>query len=185
MNKRKWFLLLLALVLVIGAGIGSAYAYFTTYSTAHGGYVVHIGNETEIEEEALGAEKKITIKNIGDYPVFVRAKIYAGDKIGVEASYTEGVWVVKNEKDPLDYEAHDVYYYQRVLEGHSTTNDDGDGLLTFTLTIPKEENVKVGDAVDVVIIYESVPAVFKEDGEPDFDYSWTHNAAIPLKEGGN
>ncbi len=172
MKKNKWFLLLLALVLVIGAGVKSTYAYFTTYSTAKGGYVIHMGNETEIEEKALGAKKEISIKNTGDYPVFVRVKVFAGSNITVNPSFSSACWEKRTE------DGKDVYYYLKTLEGHTSTSETGtveDGLLRFDLEIPKDENVKEGDEVNVVIVYESVPAVFKGSGTdavPDFDTAW-------------
>ena len=143
MNKRKWFLLLLALVLVIGATVGSAYAYFTTYSTAKGGYIIHMGNETEIEEKALGSKKDITIRNKSesDYPVFVRVKVFAGSEITVTPVFSNEYWEKKTEN------GQDVYYFLNTLEPGKTTNEDGNGLLTFNLSIPdpKEVDVKEGD----------------------------------------
>ena len=49
MKKRTLILAVLAVVLVLSSGIGSAIAYFTTYATARGGYVIHLGGKTEIE----------------------------------------------------------------------------------------------------------------------------------------
>ena len=171
MKKSKWFLLLLALALVIGAAVGSSYAYFTTYSTGRGGYIVHMGNRTEIHEEALGSKQDITIKNTGDYPVFVRVKIFAGSNITVEPAFSSEYWEKRTEG------GQDVYRYLKTLEKGEETGRTGetwnDGKLTFDLTIPKGEDVKEGDEVNVVIIYESVPAVFRDDGSPDLDTAWS------------
>ena len=52
--KRKTIrnigLSLLSAALISSAGIKGAMAYFTTYTTAEGGYVIHLGDKTEIKE---------------------------------------------------------------------------------------------------------------------------------------
>ena len=57
MKKRTLILAVLAVVLVLSASIGSAVAYFTTYATARGGYVIHLGGRTEIEEDIVNNRK--------------------------------------------------------------------------------------------------------------------------------
>ena len=61
MKKRTLILAVLAVVLVLSASIGSAVAYFTTYATARGGYVIHLGGRTEIEEDIVNNRKTVRI----------------------------------------------------------------------------------------------------------------------------
>ena len=52
-----------ALGLVAALTIESSMAYFTTYVSAEGGYVVNIGARTEIQEEVSEMTKHITLLN--------------------------------------------------------------------------------------------------------------------------
>lgn len=177
MKRRTWLLLLLTVVLVLGAGIGSAYAYFTTYSSARGGYIVRAENETEIHETALGASKEISIKNTGDYPVFVRVKIFKGSEITVTPTFNDRYWAYNS--------ADEYYYYQQALEPGALTD-----VLKFDLTIPKDADAQEGDDVNVVVVYESVPAVFKGSGTsadpevPDLETAWRIGEVTVIREGG-
>ena len=98
-------------------------------------------------------------------------KIFAGSNITVEPAFSSEYWEKRTEG------GQDVYRYLKTLEKGEETGRTGetwnDGKLTFDLTIPKGEDVKEGDEVNVVIIYESVPAVFKDDGSPDLDTAWS------------
>ena len=83
MKKRSYILAVLAVVLVLGASIGSAVAYFTTYADARGGYVIHLGGRTELLDELVQGQKVVQISNIanteddkGKYPVFVRVRAF-------------------------------------------------------------------------------------------------------------
>ena len=51
MKKAGYSIAVLAFLMVMTAGVGKAWAYFTTYASAEGGITITLGDETEIEEE--------------------------------------------------------------------------------------------------------------------------------------
>ena len=181
MKRRHLVLAVLAIVLVLCASIGAASAYFTTYADAKGGYIIHVGHESEIHESVDGTVKSVQIQNIansaedvGKAPIFVRAKVYYGTDCTVEVSGSG--WTQDGN----------VYYYEEPLyagtENAAVQADDAkNNSMTTILTVdvkPASETVKEGDTIDVIITYDSVPAVFTASGAADRSASWANAAAI-------
>ena len=164
MKKRTLLLAVLAVLLVLSSGIGSAVAYFTSYATARGGYVI-MGGRTEIKEEWLQGQKVVRISNVartdadnGKYPVFVRARVFADSSLALTySSEPQGAW-----KQTGDY-----WYYQTAIAAGQTTNP-----LNIAVAAKADQKFKVGDTADVIVVYESVPAMFKADGSPDLETAW-------------
>ena len=168
MKKRHLFLAVLAIVLVLSASIGAASAYFTTYADARGGYMIHLKYESEIEEEVEGNVKQVKISNIADadtedgtYPVFVRARVYSGNDVNTTVSGTN--WNLNGE----------YYYYAKALFTGESTD-----VLNITVEPAENSVVRPGDPIDVLITYESVPAVFNPDGSPDQETAWAQTNLI-------
>ena len=171
MKRKNLILAVLAIVLVLCASIGAASAYFTTYADAKGGHEVHMKDESKIDEEVVGNVKQVTISNVADpgtmpgtYPVFVRARVFAGNDVNV---------VTAGE----NWEARGGYYYYlkpiySALEDAST-EESQTKTLNITVTPKENSTVRPGDPIDVLVTYESVPAVFTANGDPDFDTSWS------------
>ena len=159
MKTKKWFLALLAFALILGAGIRPAMAYFTTYATAKGGYVLHLGHETEIHEEYGERSKIVSIENKENAaPVFVRVKGFSGSQYPLQYSGTN--W----EPDP---NKEGFWRYKLPVAGGQTTPDK----LTIRIAdIPA--GAEKDDSFNVIVICESVPVVYKADGTPDLDTSW-------------
>lgn len=165
MKKRTLILAVLAVVLVLSSSIGSAVAYFTTYAKARGGYVIHLGGKTEITEEWLQGEKVVRITNVpdsendkGKHPVFVRARAFFDSSLKISyASDQEGAW----KEDGA------FCYYQTALYAGDTSSP-----LKIRVFAKEGEKFKAGETADVVVVYESVPAVFKADGSPDLETAW-------------
>ena len=172
MKKRTLILAVLAVVLVLSASIGSAVAYFTTYATARGGYVIHLGGRTEIEEDIVNNRKTVRIFNraqsdedIGKYPVFVRVKAFTDSDGTLDYSANAGsLWQPKNDG---------YWYYQKPL--YAGTAAHSEGAVTdpaFTVDISLNRALKEGEELDVIVVYDSVAAVFNADGSPDLDTAW-------------
>ena len=172
MNKRTLILAVLAVVLVLCSGIGSTVAYFTTYSNARGGYVIHLGGRTEIEEKISNNRKTVQIFNraetdddIGQHPVFVRVKAFTDSDGTLDYSAnTSGLWQQK---------ADGYWYYQNPLIAAKTASTAG--AVTdpaFIVDIKLNRELKEGEYLDVIVVHESVPAIFKADGSPDLDTAW-------------
>ena len=164
MKKRTLLLAVLAVLLVLNSGIGSAVAYFTTYAKARGGYVI-LGGKTEIEEKWDQGQKIVRIENIarteadnGKYPVFVRVRAFADSSLTLSySSEPAGAW-----KQNGDY-----WDYQSVLYAGQKSSP-----LNIAVVTKDGQKFKVGDTADVIVVYESVPAMFKADGSPDLDTAW-------------
>ena len=161
MKRKTWLLLLLAVAMILTAGIGGAYAYFSSFATAKGGYVIHIPGDPELHEDPQPGKKVVTIENAADAnPVFVRVKAFAG------AEYQDGL-----QYDGGDYwigpDADGFWRYKLALDGGESTQP-------LTISIEKmPQNPEDGDSFNVIVVYESVPAVYTASGEPDLDTAWS------------
>lgn len=178
MKKKYLFLTLLIVALVMFSSIGSALAYFSTYTTASGGYPVIIDNNPTIKEKYKSGQKFVTISNVGDGPIFVRAKAIATAGVTLTYSEEEGSNLWTNNNLSNSTSGADYYYYTKTLEGKTEQTVDSTSQLIVTITFPSTpsngaQSFKEGDEVNVVVLFESVPAIFLENGEPDFATAWT------------
>ena len=163
MKKKHLILAVLAIVLVLCASIGTTLSYFTTYSDAKGGYVIHLSPRTEITEDVDGNIKKIQILNnglsdedTGSFPIFVRVKVFNGTDCTTESVNSAG-W---------EYSAEDgYYYYQNVIYA-------GERTAFLNIEVKATESAAAGDVIDVIVVYEYVPAVFDSNGNPDSNTAW-------------
>lgn len=161
MKKTKYLLTLLAAGTILTAGIGQAMAYFTTYVEAEGSFTIKLGDETTIIENFENWEKELIVGNEeGSEPVFIRAKaFYAPDTL--ELTYRGEGW----SKGSDDY-----YYYNTWLES-------GEGTKSLYIKIENiPQDVAKGDVFNVIVIYESTPVLYKEDGTPYAD--WTSELVV-------
>ena len=79
MKKKNVLLAALAVSLTLSAGAGSAWAYFTTYANASGGYTLSLGAKTTVSENFSSWTKHVVITSQADSkPVYVRAKAFCG-----------------------------------------------------------------------------------------------------------
>ena len=169
MNKKAILLFVLSVALVLSVSANVAFAYFTTYAQARGGYVVHLG-DTSIEEKFSNWVKRVSIHSEDDAPpVFVRARAYAGDV------YT---LIYNSEKDPDTGESYwsrgfdkdgnwdGYYYYWAILYPGESTEE----LMIRIEGVPDEDVVKDGDHFNVVVIYETTPVLYDDDMNPYFDW---------------
>ena len=152
MKKRKYFpgvLALAAVCAVASAGIGKTWSYFTTYTEAAGGYPIQLGDRTDITEDFTEWTKHVTIANEpGSEPVYIRAKAFCGSQYTITYSGEGWTW---NEEDGY-------YYYNYAVEGGNSTES-----LNLKIDgIP--ENPEDLERFNVVVIYESTPVKYHEDG---------------------
>jgi len=173
MKKRTLILAFLAVLLVLSSSIGSAIAYFTTYATARGGYVIHLGGKTEIKERIVNNSKIISIRNnpekpedAGKYPVFVRVKAFA-DSDGVLDVSSNALY--PGNPDALwEQDGENCWRYRKAIYAGEETEP------AFTIDVSSSRKLKPEETMilDVIVVYESVPAVFKADGSPDLATAW-------------
>ena len=142
------------IALVLGMGVGSAWAYFTDTTTATGALEI-LPETTRITEENGAGTKTIRIQNTSEEsPVWVRARVFAASELGANASgdkWSGSIdgWFTYGEPLPAGEETEALK-------------------VTFALKHPKTdeypEGVEPGDETNVVVVYECVPVSYKADG---------------------
>ena len=164
MKRKTLILAALALVLVLGAGIGSTMAFFTTYTEVQGGYTAQL--EMETVESLSDWTKHLSIaNNSNSQPVFVRARAVAGDTYALTYSGGDG-W-----SDGGD----GWWYYDSVVDAGESTP-----VLDIHIgNVP--ENVKDGTSFNVIVYTECTPVLY-EDGQPTAD--WDNIVARNEQRGG-
>ena len=186
MNK-KWnalrtgLLTAAAVMLILSAAMGSAWAYFTSYASAKGSQVIHLGHQDRIQEDYKAWQKDIRIELREDsQPSYVRARAYYTGRL--EYADASGRWLY-NENDGW-------WYYHRVMapvfnkKSDKFEPDTADILSVSIKDIPV--NVTDGDSFNVIVVYESAPVQYKEDGtalEPE-EIDWDAEVVTSRKEGG-
>lgn len=156
--NRTLCLTLTAAVLAGSLSVGTALAYFTTYTSATGSAVLNLGfTSTEIKETVVDWTKHIVVENTGDYDCYVRVKIFAGDKYKDQLAIKDasGKWT-KGEDD--------YYYYSDIL----TTTEAGK--LTSELLV-EIDHAGLEEDFNVVVVQEYSPVLYDEAGNPYYD--WT------------
>lgn len=161
LSKKTICLAAAAIALTGTLAVGSAYAYFTTYSEAKGNVVFQMGEtRTEPHEEVKEGKKIVSIENTGDYDCYIRVKAYAGNNYNLSyADGGSGKW----------YDGGDGYwYYKDILEAGSTSE-------TVLVNIPKEllEDITDEKDLNVIVIQECTPVQYDDNGEPYADWNVT------------
>lgn len=151
-------LALAAAVLSGGLTVGTAMAYFTTYTAASGSAVLNLGfTTTKLEETVVDWTKHIVVENTGDYDCYVRVKIFAGDKYKDRLTVKDasGKWT-KGEGD--------YYYYSDILtaaEAQKRTSE----------LVVEINHAGLEEDFNVIVVQEYSPVLYDEAGNPYFD--WT------------
>lgn len=163
MNKKKMFLTVTTIVIVLSVVILPAIAYFTAHAEAEGTVEITLGSNTLIEEPTVDLdnwEKHVVITNEGPESVFVRARAFAGSKFKLD--YEGEGW--SDGKDGY-------WYYSEILPDGGESAE----LVVKIGNIP--EGAVEGDSFNVVVIYEAVKVEYNADGSakaPD----WSMAAVI-------
>ncbi len=180
---RPVLIAVLAITLVAGASIGTAWAYFTTYATMKGGVTLSLGDTTKIREDVKGSEKTVTIvTEPTSQPVYVRAKAFKSDEFELEYPVSDG-WTY-NEGDKF-------WYYDSILEPEidKDTGEPKEGSTSplqvkISRKIVEGEEVQEGDSFNIIVVYETVPVTYNEDGSPK-PADWTSKVTVQSTKGGN
>lgn len=148
--KTKWLFIIAAIALVISTvAVKPAMAFFTDTIQTQGGFKISVGDGVpEIHEDVENLTKKVTIRNVGDYPIFVRAKAIYPDNCDVTFTVTEG-WS----------DGGDGYYYYAdpIVPGESTPED-------FPLTLKITRNAGETGTFNVIIVQEATKVAYDENG---------------------
>ena len=175
MKQGKWLLFLLSIVLILSMSVGAAHAYFTASVTPKGGYVLKIGYTPPIEEDIAGYKIITLTSDAGKPTVFVRAKAFTGTQYQNDLVYE----CLPDEEHPgtlwkKGRSSDFFYYYVLPLEGGESTQK-----LKVEVSAVFPEGAEIGEQVNVIVVYESTPAVFTADGKPDFASAWDNDPDVP------
>lgn len=184
MKKKKRISVMLAglaMLLPLGAGTGSAWAYFTDHVEAEsGGYGVETGRpDTELEEGFGEWTKNVRVRNTGDIPVYVRLQAFCGSEYRLE--YTED----ENWKKSGDY-----YYYT----GTDGILETGERTPALSIKILDKDGDPIPDQPEefrarfnVVVIGEKLPLQYDAEGSPvpPEGADWTRYKLTAQGEGGD
>lgn len=168
-KKRNWnrirtgLLTAVAVMLVMSAAMGTAWAYFTTYTMARGGVVLHLGHEETVEEKFSGWQKTLNISSTADSrPVYIRAHAFCAE---YDVTYTGDHWTTET----VDGETW-AYYVpdSKTLQPGTDLAAAGDELKVVINDVPvsTEDGVKDGDSFNVIVVYETTEVQYDENGEP-------------------
>ena len=162
---RTGLLTAIAVMLVMSAVMGSAWAYFTTYAVAKGGVTLQFGHEDRITEGFSSWEKTLNIASTDDSrPVYLRMKAFCAD------------YEITFGNDENWESVGDWMYYKEVLQPGTSLADSGDELKVKISGVPENtaEGVKNGDTFNVIVIYESTEVQYNADGSTvaPWDADW-------------
>lgn len=147
---RLWLLTATAVMLVMSAVMGTAWAFFSTYARAKGGITIHLGHEETVEEEFSGWQKKVSITSTADSrPVYIRARGFCAD---YGLTYNSESWG--------DMQEDGWVYYQKVLPPGQTA----DPLFVQILDVPSDRTVPDAESFNVIIVYETTEIQYAGDG---------------------
>ncbi|MDD3278193.1 MAG: hypothetical protein PHG16_04830 [Lachnospiraceae bacterium] len=157
LSKKKAGLAALALVLVAALSIGTALAYFTTYSSAEGTVTMDMGFTETVPHEKVDKDgKHVTIENVGDYDCYVRVKAFASIELKYQAPGND--W---NEGED------GYWYYDKILPAKKTSSE-----LTISYTYPVVSDEDKNQEFNIVVVQECAPVIYDGDNQPTAD--WTN-----------
>ena len=154
--------------LILASSIAPAFAYFSTYERALGGYTIHLDNYIEKTEEFHDWTKKVVITNTkaqnATEHVYVRIKALAGEDVMKTIVYSGGPeWTPGGDG---------YYYYANPLApGESTTEIDVK-INDIPITVDPE-------SFNVIVVYECCPVRYHEDGTPYADWNREYQVLLP------
>lgn len=148
-----------ALCMVAGLTIGGASAYFTTYVSAGGSQIVHLGAQTEINEDVSDMTKHISVTNTSQTEeCFVRVKIFYGSQLTVtctDQSESGSLWNYS--------EADGYWYYAQPLAAGAET-----AVLDAKIDIPEGFDKS---EFNVVVVQECTPVIYDDNNNPSADWN--------------
>lgn len=162
-SKKTIGLLVVSLLMVACIGVGSALAYFTTYTEAKGGLQLDLEFvDTKINEDVEKGEKILTVKNNENAEdAYVRIKVVVAEQYKEylnDLAYSELEGVENWKPGEGGY-----YYYKPILAPGETTTE-----LFVNIS-----GIKATDDFNVIVIQESTPVLYDADGEPYADWTVT------------
>lgn len=183
MKKKTTILLLIACLAVMGASFGITYAYLTSSQTVMNEFTVGENSIEVVEEydppeklrQGLTIDKKVTVKNTGSLPCYVRVRVEFSD------SDAEAFCVVDYHTAPGDKwvrEADGFYYYTEALDlyqaAEGTEQEKGvtDALFDTVKIRDETEGTYTMIDFDIYVYAESV----EQGAFTDYKAAWQYAA---------
>jgi hypothetical protein len=171
-NKRNWnrirtgLYTAIAVMLVMSAAMGSAWAYFTSFSSAKGSVALKLGHEEHIDEEFSDWQKVLDIQSTEDSnPVYLRMRAYSAD------------YPVTYDNNDNWTKVGDWMYYNKDLKPGKKLSESGDALLVQINNVPKsgDAGLEDGKTFNVIVVYESTEVQYDEQGNmiPATEADWS------------
>ena len=161
MKKLRLYtvLLLCAVICLASVSVGRTYAYFTTYTQAMGGFTVTARDTRTVPNETPGdMSKTISIENVGEVECWARMKLFCGDSFEFQFSFAED--------SGWEQGSDGCWYYGRILQPGEKSQE-----ITAKVVFPAGTNKEdVQSEFNVVVITESIPVTYHENGTP---VSWS------------
>ena len=189
MNKdKKWITLRTALLtaaavmLIMSAGMGKAWAYFSTYARATGGIPLRLGHEEHVHEYFSNWMKEVKITSTEDSrPVYVRARAYCADYDVIHEGEHKGKPFKSENWEPSG----DWMYYTEILPPGESTSV----LYASIVDVPEGDTpgVRDADSFNVIIVYETTEVQYDQNGVeiPAMQADWNGKIKTGRTGGGN
>lgn len=170
MKRKNLILSALAAAMVLTGTVGTALSYFTANTEAEGGYRIELGDTTKVTEDFSNWTKHVVVTSEEDsQPVYIRVKAFCGSEYSLVYSDGDGNWTPGSDG---------YYYYTPIVNAGESTS----ALDIHIENVPATEELKDADSFNVVVIYESTPVQYREDGTPYAD--WSLKLTTGTTEGG-
>lgn len=167
LGKKTVFLTAAALTMTLGLSVGTAMAYFTTYTEAAGGVELELGfTETIPHEEVTDWTKHIRIENTGNYDCYVRVKVFAGEKFQDSLTYSDdsGKWTKG---------ADEYYYYSDIVPAGGMTEE-------LRVMI---DHMDAEQSFNVIVVQECTLVQYDDNGSPYADWNTIADSGEEVYEG--
>ena len=153
--------------MTLGLSVGTAMAYFTTYTEAAGGVELELGfTETIPHEEVTDWTKHIRIENTGNYDCYVRVKVFAGELFQDSLTYGDdsGKWTPG---------ADGYYYYSDIVPAGGMTEE-------LRVMI---DHMDAEQSFNVIVVQECTLVQYDGNGSPYADWNTIADSGEEVYEG--
>ena len=172
-NLKTICLSLVAMVLILSMGVGSAIAYFTSNTNSLGSHEMNLEFAyAEIIEKVEPGLKEIVIENTGNVDCYVRMRAFAGT--GCNLTYSGSADSNMATIDGWIQEG-DYYKYVGGENGGILKPDEKTTSIYVHFTAPADAS-----EYNVIIIQECTPVLYNNNGESYADWD-----AKSVDDGGN
>ena len=150
MKVKKYALIATALMIIGATSVKPAMAYFTDTQRATGMVTIKEEPSFEPHEKVEDMVKEVSIKNTGDYDVFVRVKAIYGKNFEVvmDTSKNNAGWSLKEDG---------FYYYDKVVAV-------GKESPKLFLKVNILDDAKVSKDFNIIIVQEATRALYDDNG---------------------